>query len=134
MENIFIKLKNLNNKAKINGDVPVSCIILKDEKIVSSGYNKREYKKNPLLHAEVVAILNASKKLNTWNLSNCILISTLKPCKMCEEIIKLARIREVFYILDNKKNTNNKYTCSKIESSYSDYFSKEIKEFFKDKR
>ncbi len=56
IEKEFIKL---NKKAIKNGDVPVSCIIIKDGKIISKSYNQREYKKNPLYHSEILAIIKA---------------------------------------------------------------------------
>lgn len=127
-------LKKLNEKAKMNGDVPVSCIIIKDNNIISKGYNRREINNNPIDHAEIIAIRLASKKTKTWNLSGCTLISTLKPCKMCIEVIKAAKIRKVFYILDNNKIINNKLELCKLSTNEYDYFEKELKNFFKDKR
>ena len=132
--NIINTLKKLNAKALNNGDVPVSCIILFNNKIISTGYNMRVKKNNPLLHAEVVAIQKAAKKLKTWNLSECDLICTMKPCSMCLEIIKSAKIKKVYYILDNKKDINNKIMLTSIYDTESDYFLKEIQVFFSDKR
>ncbi len=122
-------LKKLNNKAKDNGDIPVSCIILKNGEIIAKAYNKRVRNLNPLDHAEIIAIKKASKKLNTYNLIGCEMIVTLKPCKMCEEIIKESKIKKVTYILDKNKNIIYK----KIDDEY-DYFLKEIKDFFVKKR
>ncbi len=127
-------LKKLNSKAFNNGDVPVSCAILYNDKIISTGYNMRVKKCNPLLHAEVVAIQKAAKKLDTWNLSDCDLISTLKPCDMCLEIIKASKIKNVYYILDNQKEINNKIMLTSIYSDEKEYFLKEIQSFFSDKR
>ena len=55
-------LKILNKKAINNDDVPVSCLIIKDGKIISKAYNKRNKNKNPFDHAEIIAIQKASKK------------------------------------------------------------------------
>ena len=69
MNDIFKILKKLNIKAIRNGDVPVSAIITYNNKIIAKAYNMREYKKNPLYHAEILVIMKAAKKLNRWNLN-----------------------------------------------------------------
>ena len=127
-------LKKMNKIAANNGDVPVSCIIIKDNVIISKAYNMREKYKNPILHAEFIAIKKAAKKLNRWNLSDCTLISTLKPCNMCTEIIKESKIKNIYYILDKNKVVNNKIIVKKIECKEKEYFEKEIRSFFVNKR
>ena len=129
-EKIF---KKLNEKAKINGDIPVSCIITKNGKIISQSYNQKYSKNNPLGHAEILAILSASKKLKTSNLIECTMYVTLKPCKMCQEIIKESRIKNVYYIIDNKKYNRSKINFNKIECD-ENYFKNELKNYFKEKR
>ena len=133
MLNICEILKKLNKKALKNEDVPISCMIIKNKKIIAKTYNQRVKKNNPLAHAEILAIQKASKKLNTYNLSDCELYVTLKPCKMCEEIIKSAKIQKVYYFLDQNKVANNKINSKKLEDQ-NEYFYKELTEFFKDKR
>ncbi len=128
------ELKKLNDKAIVNNDVPVSCIIVYKNKIISKAYNKREYKNNPLLHAEIIAIQKAAKKLNTWNLSECKLFVTLKPCNMCMEVIKESRIDEIYYILNNDKNVNRKVKLIEINCKDKQYFVNQLKDFFSDKR
>lgn len=133
MVDIIKQLKIMNKKAIKNGDVPVSCIIIKNNKIISKAYNMRNKTKNPLDHAEIIAIKRASKKLNTYNLMECELFVTLHPCKMCLEIIKECKIKKVYYILDNNKDINNKIYLEKINTE-NDYFCKELKGFFLNKR
>ncbi len=130
---IFEKLKKLNKKALKNNEVPVSCIILKDNKIIATAYNHRIKNNNPLDHAEILAIQKAAKKLKTYNLIECELYVTLKPCKMCEEVIKLSKIKKVYYFLDQNKVVNNKITYKKLEDK-NECFYKELTNFFKDKR
>lgn len=134
MINYMNELKKLNNKAIVNNDVPVSCIIVYKNKIISKAYNKREYKNNPLLHAEIIAIQKAAKKLNTWNLSECKLFVTLKPCNMCMEVIKESRINEIYYVLNNDKNVNRKVKLIEINCKDKQYFVNQLKDFFSDKR
>lgn len=96
-------------KAYKNNDVPVGSILVdENNNIVARGYNKKEYKKDLTLHAEVVAIKNASKKLNTFNLDNLTLYVTLMPCLMCEGLIINSKIKRlVFGTKDTDLNENS---------------------------
>ncbi len=133
--NIYIdELIKLNKKALKNGDVPVSAIIILNDKILAKAYNMREKYNNPLLHAEIIAIQKAAKKLNTWNLSDCTMLCTLKPCNMCLEVLKSAKIKKINYIIDNNKEINSKIELTKINTNYEEYFTNELKNFFIDKR
>ena len=77
MKKMIIKqLKKLNNIALKHGDVPVSCIIVKNNKIIAKEYNKRQKKNSPLAHAEILAIIKATKRIKTWNLNDCELYVT----------------------------------------------------------
>ena len=102
MEKYIQLLYKLARKAARNGDVPVSAIILKNDKIIATGYNNRQKKSVVLGHAEVNAIIKAERILWDFRLNDCILLTTLKPCKMCQSIIEAARIKEIYYILDQK--------------------------------
>ncbi len=124
----------LNKKAIKHNEVPVSCIITKDDKIISKAYNNKIRKHDPTAHAEIIAIRKAARKLKTWNLNECRLYVTLYPCKMCLDVINEARIKEVYYILDNEKEINNNVKITKINSEKNEYFQEELKGFFKNKR
>ena len=126
-------LKKMNNTAKKNGDIPVSAIILKDNKIIAKAYNKKYKNNNPFDHAEVLAIKKACKKLKTSNLIDCEMIVSLKPCKMCYELINECRLKKVYFILDNNKIINNTTEYIKIDTE-SKYFQGELSNFFKNKR
>lgn len=126
---IIQKLYKLCDKAAKNKDIPVSCIIIKNEKIVSSAYNRRVKDNDPLAHAEILAIKKAGKKLNTYNLIDCTLITTLYPCKMCREVIKEVRIKKVIYLAENNKEINEKIEYIKYDDN--NEYSKRLKEFFK---
>ena len=133
MKNYYEILKKLNKIALKNNDIPVSCIITKNNKIISKSYNKRVKDNNPINHAEIIAIKKAAKKLKTYNLIDCQLYTTLKPCKMCEEVIKMSKIKKVYYILDQNKIVNNKINYIKLNDD-DNYFYKELTNFFKNKR
>ena len=79
------------------GEVPIGAVIVKDNEIISFGYNRRETEKNALLHAEICAIEEACKKLSSWRLENCDLYVTLEPCPMCTGAIINSRISHVIF-------------------------------------
>ncbi len=82
-------------KAFEAGDVPIGCIIVKDDKVIARGYNKRNKKNLALAHAEISAIKKASKVVGDWRLEDCTLYVTLEPCQMCAGAIVQARIPRV---------------------------------------
>ncbi len=79
------------------GEVPVGAVIVKDDEIVGTGRNRREYGKNALYHAEIEAIDNACKTLGGWRLWECDMYVTLEPCPMCAGAIINSRIKTVYY-------------------------------------
>ena len=90
-------------EAASNGEVPVGAVIVAAGKIVGRGYNRREERQNPLGHAEIMAIEEASRRLGSWRLDTCDIYVTLEPCLMCTGAILQARMRRlVFGCLDPK--------------------------------
>lgn len=83
------------NKALLLGEVPIGCVIVHEDKIISRGYNRRNTDKNTLSHAELTAIRRASKVIGDWRLEECTLYVTLEPCQMCSGAIVQARIPQV---------------------------------------
>lgn len=79
------------------GEVPVGAVIVKDNKIVSVGHNRREEGRNALYHAEMEAIHEACRKLGTRRLEGCSIFVTLEPCPMCAGAILNARIGKVIF-------------------------------------
>lgn len=82
-------------KAYAIGEVPIGCVIVRDGKIISRGYNRRTIDKNTLAHAELAAIKKASKKLDDWRLEDCTMYVTLEPCQMCAGALVQSRIDRV---------------------------------------
>ena len=82
-------------KAYAIGEVPIGCVIVRDGKIISRGYNRRTIDKNTLAHAELAAIKKASKKIDDWRLEGCTMYVTLEPCQMCAGALVQSRIDEV---------------------------------------
>lgn len=84
-------------KALLINEVPIGCVIVKDNKIIARAHNIRETKKDPCGHAEIIAIRKAAKKLGDWQLVGCNLYVTLEPCIMCSGAIIQSRIAGIFY-------------------------------------
>lgn len=98
-------------KAYDIGEVPIGCVIVKDDKVIARGYNKREKLNSSLAHAEIIAINKASKKLNSWRLEGCKMYITLEPCIMCGGAIIQSRIDEVIYgAKDNRFGVHDSIT------------------------
>lgn len=133
-------------KAAQKDEVPIGCVIVKDDQIIARAYNKREMKQCSMAHAEILAIEKACKKLGSWRLEDCDLYVTLEPCPMCSGAIIQSRIRNVIFgaydpkggCMGSNMNINdvrgfNHYPD--IEGGIlQDECSRLLKEFFKAKR
>ena len=132
-------------KAQEKDEVPIGAIIVKDNKIVSKGYNKSITLKDTTAHAEIVAVRKACKKLNNYRLNDCSVYVTIEPCSMCMGALILARIKNLYFgakdikagacgsILDiSKAKTNHKINVygGLLEQDCATI----IKKFFKNKR
>lgn len=87
-------LKQAKRAYKLD-EVPIGCVIVHQGKIIGRGYNKRNYKKNSLAHAEILAINKACRMMGDWRLEDCTLYITLEPCPMCAGAIVQARVKRV---------------------------------------
>lgn len=131
------KLYKLALKSFKKGEIPVSAIIVKQNNIVSSAYNRKEKNNDVTAHAEILAIKKAAKSLKRWNLNDCDLYVSLKPCNMCYEVIKQSRIRKVFYFLekpDFKKEYDKTELISTSTSNFSHSYQQLLSDFFQNKR
>lgn len=84
-------------------EVPIGCVIVRDEKIIARGYNRRNTDKNTLAHAELTAIKKAAKKCGDWRLEDCTMYITLEPCPMCAGAIVQSRMKKVVLAAMNPK-------------------------------
>lgn len=108
-------------------EVPVGAVIVKDDKIIGAGYNKKEINNNPLSHAEIEAIYKACNNLNDWRLNGAIMYVTAEPCIMCAGAILHARIGKVYFGVTEPKfggvvSTANIFDISKLNHKV-EYFS-----------
>lgn len=132
--------------AMLEDEVPIGCVIVKDDQIIARSHNQRDKTNNPLGHAETLAIKRASEVVGDWQLVDCTLYVTIEPCIMCAGAIIQSRIKKVVYgapeykggafgssidIL-NAENINHRPEVSKgvLEEECSAI----IKEYFKSKR
>ena len=87
---------SLAHEAAQAGEVPVGAVIVHDGRVISVARNRTEERKDPLAHAEMLAIQEALCAVGGWRLKNCDMYVTLEPCAMCAGAIVLARIRNLF--------------------------------------
>lgn len=98
-------------------EVPVGAVIVKDGKIIARAHNIKEEKKDTTKHAEILAISKASKKLNSWRLTDCEMYVTLEPCSMCAGALIQSRIRKIYIgTMDEKTGA-----CGSVLNLLEDY-------------
>lgn len=85
------------------GEIPVGCVIAKDNEIISRGHNEKEKTIDVTRHAEIVAIQKAEQKLDSIKLKDCTLYVTLEPCLMCSGAILHSFISEVVFCLKDSR-------------------------------
>lgn len=90
---IELSIENIKNKT----GGPFGAVIVKDDIIIAQGANSVTRNNDPTAHAEIVAIRNACKNLNTFNLSDCIIYTSCEPCPMCLSAIYWSRINTIYY-------------------------------------
>lgn len=98
-------------------EIPVGAVIVKDGKIIAKAHNIKEQKKDTTKHAEIIAIQKASKKLDTWRLTDCEMYVTLEPCSMCAGAIIQARLKKIYIgTMDEKTGA-----CGSVLNLLKDY-------------
>ena len=133
-------------KAFKEDEVPVGCVIVKEEKIIARAHNRKEKKNCAVFHAEIECMIKAARKLNNWNLKGCELYVTLEPCMMCTGAIVNSRIDRIFFGCKDPKGgalvSNVKFKRIRNLNHYpqikggidEDECSAILKEFFRNKR
>ena len=133
-------------QAELEDEVPVGALITYEDKVIAEAFNQKESQKNPLLHAEVIAIEKASQRLSSWRLKDCTLYTSLEPCLMCTGALIQARVKRVVFATGDPKGGacggilslhNDKRLNHQIEISsglYKEESQKILKDFFYQKR
>lgn len=78
-------------------EIPVGAIIVKNGEIIASAFNRKENLNDVTAHAEILALKEASRKLERWRLDDCEMYVTLEPCPMCAWAIINSRIKSVYF-------------------------------------
>lgn len=84
-------------KAGKSGEVPIGCVIVRDNAVIATAANATLTDRDPTSHAEMLAIRTAARKIGSERLVGCDLYVTLEPCAMCAAAISFARIRRLYY-------------------------------------
>ena len=123
-------------KALKRNEVPVGCVITKNNKIIAKAYNKKEKTKDVTKHAEIIAISKACKKIKNWRLENCEIYITMEPCMMCCGAIEQSRIKKIIYGVKNENYgfTKNLKNIKIISHVYENECKKIVQTFFKKRR
>jgi tRNA(adenine34) deaminase len=125
--------------------VPVGAVIVKNNKIISKAHNLKEKMKNVAYHAEMIAISDASKKMDNWRLNGCSMYVTLEPCPMCAGAIIQSRIDKIYIgtfnptcgacgSVINLVQNKNMNSFINVEWTYNKQCSILLEEFFKLRR
>lgn len=105
---VMNKLHLAAEEAFVNGEVPVSAIVFDlDMNIVSCCCNNRQSTGNILGHAEILAILEAERKVGDWRLNGYRMLVNLRPCEMCSAVIRESRLDRVYFLVDKPDNDVN---------------------------
>ncbi len=83
--------------AEQHDDVPVGAVIIHQGRVIAARHNERELTGDPVAHAEVLALRDASTKIGSWRLHDCTMYVTLEPCTMCAGAMVNARLDRVVY-------------------------------------
>lgn len=111
-EKYMFEALELAKKAASEGEVPVGAVVVRNGAVIGRGYNRCEKEKNPLLHAEIVAINEAVSIIGDWRLSDCEMYVTLEPCAMCSGAIVNSRISSVYIAAKDKIYGSMGSVCS----------------------
>jgi tRNA(adenine34) deaminase len=127
-------------KAYKKEEIPVGAVIVKNGKVISKAYNRKNKSNRVKDHAEIIAIDKANRKLRNWRLEDCEIYITLEPCPMCASAIEQARIKRIITGAVNKNKETRQISeviLTERENKkevLEDECSNLLNEFFKNKR
>jgi len=132
--------------AEENGDVPIGCVIVYENRVIAKAYNQREQLHDPTAHAEIIALTQAAEAVGNWRLHGCTIYVTLEPCPMCAGALVLGRLDRLVYgtddpktgavkslytiVQDDRLNHRLDVTCGVLE----DECRKQLQDFFRRRR
>ena len=127
------KAVELARESADNGEIPVGAVVVEKNRIIGMGRNRQIEDNDPTAHAEVVALRRACRYKKNYRLDGSKLFSTVKPCDMCREAIKRARIVKVIFSTKAAKPASHHPRHEKL-NFYSEECKVLMKSFFKEKR
>lgn len=92
------------------GEIPIGAVIVANNKIICKAHNEVERLKDPMAHAEIIAITVALEYFDTKYLDSCSIYVSLEPCPLCASAMQLTRIGKLIYSASDTKNGYSKYT------------------------
>lgn len=128
------------------GEVPIGAVLVRNREVIASAGNRTLELRDPSAHAEILVIREGCEALNSQRLPECDLYVTLEPCTMCAAAISFARIKRLYFGVEDKKggavNSGvrfyNQPTCHHAPEVYSGFSerqsSKLLTAFFKERR
>jgi tRNA(adenine34) deaminase len=132
--------------AALIGEVPVGAVVVSGDEIVARAHNRREIDRDPLAHAELLAIRAAAQALGRWRLTGCTLVVTLEPCPMCAGAIVNARVDRLVFgardpragaagsITDLVRDARLNHRAEVVEGVRAEEAGRVLKEFFAARR
>jgi tRNA(adenine34) deaminase len=133
-------------RALEHGDVPVGALVVHGGVVVATGHNRREVDRDPLAHAEILALREAARALGRWRLTGCTLYATLEPCPMCAGALVHARVDRLVYaaadprtgacgsILDLVRDPRLNHRLDVVSGVLQAEASELLKDFFRERR
>ena len=91
-------------KALKKGEVPIGAVVVLGEEIIGRGYNQPITTRDPTAHAEIIALKEASNRLDNYRLNEAIIYTTLEPCLMCSGALVHARIKKIIFAAQDTKS------------------------------
>ena len=91
-------------KALKKGEVPIGAVVVLGDEIIGRGYNQPITTRDPTAHAEIVALKEASNRLDNYRLNEAIIYTTLEPCLMCSGALVHARIKKIIFAAQDTKS------------------------------
>ena len=90
-------------RAAAIGEVPIGAVIVREGEAIGRGYNRREIDRDPLAHAEILAIRQAAERIGGWRLTECAMYVTLEPCAMCAGALVNSRVERLVWAAPDPK-------------------------------
>ena len=124
---------SLASSALLAGEIPVGAVLVRSGVVIGRGTNRQLRDNDPAAHAEIIALRDAGSREKNYRLDGSDMYVTVKPCRMCREAIKRARISRVYYASPMAKDASH-ITCYTELKEHASESTRMMKDFFSGKR